>query len=337
MTVNLLDILPYIDNDSLTYSSMFKNLYTPIFTLLLTLGVSAQELTIPQLSQYIADNPFIMSPTYAGIGDHIKVRLTGLTQWVGIEDAPDTQTLAADARIGNRSGIGMLLYNDSNGETKQRGSRLTFAHHLTLNRYDDIFLSFGISYNFNQFRIDVENFRDSNGQLPTDDKSTTNHNFDLGFLYRYNKFYITLNASNILNKNLEQFNPVFEPNTLRNYYAYAGYSISKSKNSKLEIEPSVFFQWFESDGRSVTDLNTKFRFHDFEDYYYVGLTYRFLNDQIGKPLYIAPIAGLKKSNFYFGYSYQVITNEILGYSSGTHVLTVGMDLFQGLSNCRCMY
>nr|WP_298923476.1 type IX secretion system membrane protein PorP/SprF [uncultured Allomuricauda sp.] len=316
---------------------MFKKLLSSIFIFTLTLGVAAQELTIPQLSQYIADNPFLMSPTYAGIGDHIKVRLNGLTQWVGIEDAPDTQTLAADARIGNRSGVGMLMYNDSNGETKQRGARVSFAHHLTLNRYDDIFLSFGISYNFNQFRIDVENFRDNNGQLPTDDKSTTNHNFDIGFLYRLNKFYVTLNASNVLNKDLEQFNPVFEPNTLRNYYAYAGYSISKNKNSKLEIEPSVFFQWFESDGRSVTDLNAKFRFHDFEDYYYVGLTYRFLNDQVGKPLYIAPIAGLKKSDFYFGYSYQVITNEILGYSSGTHVLTVGLDLFQGISNCRCMY
>lgn len=316
---------------------MLKKLCTSIFILSLTIGVTAQELTIPQLSQYIADNPFLMSPTYAGIGDHIKVRLNGLTQWVGIEDAPDTQTLAADARIGNRSGIGMLMYNDSNGETKQRGARVSFAHHLTLNRYDDIFLSFGISYNFNQFRIDVENFRDNNGQLPTDDKSTTNHNFDIGFLYRLNKFYVTLNASNVLNKDLAQFNPVFEPNTLRNYYAYAGYSISKNKNSKLEIEPSVFFQWFESDGRSVTDVNAKFRFHDFEDYYYVGLTYRFLNDQVGKPLYIAPIAGLKKSDFYFGYSYQVITNEILGYSSGTHVLTVGLDLFQGISNCRCMY
>ncbi|TXN37656.1 type IX secretion system membrane protein PorP/SprF [Flagellimonas hymeniacidonis] len=337
MTVNLLDILPYTDNDSLTYNIMFKKLLSSIFIFTLTLGVAAQELTIPQLSQYIADNPFLMSPTYAGIGDHIKVRLNGLTQWVGIEDAPDTQTLAADARIGNRSGIGMLMYNDSNGETKQRGARVSFAHHLILNRYDDIFLSFGISYNFNQFRIDVENFVDNNGQLPTDDKSTTNHNFDLGFLYRLNKFYITLNASNILNKDLAQFNPVFEPNTLRNYYAYAGYSISKNKNSKLELEPSVFFQWFESDGRSVTDVNAKFRFHDFEDYYYVGLTYRFLNDQIGKPLYIAPIAGLKKSDFYFGYSYQVITNEILGYSSGTHVLTVGLDLFQGISNCRCMY
>ncbi len=313
-----------------------KNHLTILFLLLAFFG-RGQELTIPQLSQYIADNPFIMSPTYAGIGDHIKVRLNGLTQWVGIEDAPDTQTLAADARIGNRSGIGMLLYNDSNGETKQRGSRVSFAHHLTLDRYDDIFLSFGISYNFNQFRIDVENFTDFNGQLPTDDKSTTNHNFDIGVLYRYGKFYFSANASNLLNKDLTQFNPVFEPNTLRNYYAYTGYSIKKNKNSKFEIEHSEFFQWFESDGRSVTDLNAKFRFHDFEDYYYVGLTYRFLNDQYGEPLYIAPIAGLKKSNFYFGYSYQVITNEILGYSTGTHVLTVGMDLFQGLSNCRCTY
>ena len=316
---------------------MFKKLCTPILILFLAFSGRSQELTIPQLSQYIADNPFIMAPTYAGIGDHIKVRLNGLTQWVGIEDAPDTQTLAADARVGNRSGIGMLLYNDSNGETKQRGSRVSFAHHLTLNRYDDIFLSFGISYNFNQFRIDVENFTEFNGQLPTDDRATTNHNFDIGVLYRYDKFYFSVNASNLLNKDLTQFNPVFEPNTLRNYYVYTGYSFMKNKNSKLEVEPSVFFQWFENDGRSVTDLNAKFRFHDFEDYYYLGLTYRFLNDQLGEPLYIAPIAGLKKSNFYFGYSYQVITNEILGYSTGTHVLTVGMDLFQGLSNCRCTY
>jgi len=313
---------------------------TPILFLLFLFALVArgQELTIPQLSQYIADNPFLMSPTYAGIGDHIKVRLNGLTQWVGIEDAPDTQTLAADARIGNRSGIGMVLFNDSNGNTRQRGARVSFAHHLTLDRYDDEFLSFGLSYNFNQFRIDTENFVPSNGQIITDDRATTNHNFDMGILYRKDKYYISLNASNILPKNsLVDFNPINEPNTLRNYYLYTGYSFMKNKNSKLEFEPSVFFQWFESDGRSVTDLNAKFRFHNFEDYYYLGLTYRFLNDQLGEPLYIAPIAGLKKNNFYFGYSYQIITNEILGYSQGTHVLTVGMDLFQGISNCRCTY
>ncbi|WP_297705775.1 type IX secretion system membrane protein PorP/SprF [uncultured Eudoraea sp.] len=296
---------------------------------------NAQELTLPQLSQYLADNPFVVSPTYAGIGDYIKVRINGLTQWVGIKDAPDTQSLAADGRVGNRSGVGMILYNDSNGETKQRGARLSFAHHLTLDRYEDEFLSFGLSYNFNQFRIDIENF-DGLDPSVTDDRSTTNHNFDVGILYRKDKFYASLNASNLLDKDLSKFNPISEPNELRNYYLYTGYRFSKKK-SNFEIEPSIFFQWFESDGRSVTDLNAKFRWYDFEDYYYAGVTYRFLNDQIGSPLYIAPLVGLKKSNFYFGYSYQIILNEILGFSTGTHVITIGVDLFQGISNCRCTY
>ncbi len=308
-----------------------------LFLLLNALLIQGQELTIPQLSQYLADNPFVMSPTYAGIGDHIKIRINGLTQWVGIEDAPDTQSLAADARLGNRSGLGMLLYNDSNGETKQRGARVSFAHHLTIDRYDDEFLSFGVSYNFNQFRIDIQNFTDNNDPNVTDDRSTTNHNFDIGLMYRKDKFYISANASNVLPKDLTKFDTQFEPNKLRNYYVYTGYRYSKSKNSDFEIEPSVFFQWFESDGRSVTDINTKFRWYDFEDYYYAGITYRFLNDQIGDPLYIAPIVGLKKNNFYFGYSYQVILNEILGYSTGTHVVTLGVDIFQGLSNCRCSF
>ncbi|WP_239986544.1 MULTISPECIES: PorP/SprF family type IX secretion system membrane protein [Arenibacter] len=308
------------------------------FVILCAFNVNGQELNSPQLSQYLADNPFVLSPTYAGIGDHVKIRLNGLAQWVGIKDAPRTQSLAADMRLGEKSGIGLFLYNDSNGYTKQQGARISFAHHLTLNRYEDEFLSFGISYNFNQFRLNVEEFIDA-GFDPgvTDDRSTSNHNFDIGLLYRKNSFYFSVNASNVINKDVYIFDPIYEPNKLRNFYAYTGYRYKKSRNSNMEIEPSLLYKIFESDGRSEADLNLKFRWYDFEDYYYAGVTYRFLNDQIGRPLYIAPLAGLKKSNFYFGYSYQIILNEILGYSTGTHVVTIGVDLFQGISNCRCTY
>ena len=154
-------------------------------------------------------------------------------------------------------------------------------------------------------------------------------------MYRINKFYASLNASNLLDKNLTSFNPLFEPNQLRNYYLFTGYRYSKNKNSRLEYEPSVLYKRFESDGRSETDFNLKVRVYNFEDYFYGGLNYRFLNDQIGKPLYIAPFMGFKKNNFYFAYSVQVILNEILAYSYGTHVITVGVDLFQGISNCGC--
>ncbi|MEQ5792368.1 type IX secretion system membrane protein PorP/SprF [Muricauda sp. NFXS6] len=301
--------------------------------------VKGQELTIPQLSQYLSDNPFLMSPSFAGIGNYVKVRMNGVTQWVGIKDAPDTQSLSADVRLGNRSGIGMVIYNDSNGETKQRGGKVSFAHHLTIDKYDDHYFSFALSFNLNQIRFDIENFDQEASTDPAiiNDRSSSNPNFDIGALYRRGGFYLSLNASNILNKEFEKFNPVFEPNTLRNYYLYSGYKFRKSRITDFEIEPSVFFQYFENDGRSITDVNTKFKWYDFLDYYYAGITYRFLNDQLGSPLYIAPVIGLKKGDFYFGYSYQVIMNEILGYSKGTHVVTLGIDLFQGISNCTCTY
>lgn len=296
-----------------------------------------QELTIPQLSQYLSDNPFVMSPAFAGIGNFVKVRMNGLTQWVGIKDAPDTQSVSADVRLGNRSGIGMVIYNDSNGETKQRGGKVSFAHHLTIDKYEEQYLSLALSFNLNQFRIDIENFEANNDMAIVDDRSSSNPNFDFGTLYRLGGFYLSLNVSNILNKDFKKFNPIFEPNTLRNYYAYAGYQYKKHRRDNFEIEPSVFFQYFENDGRSITDINTKFKWYDFLDYYYAGFTYRFLNDQFGSPLYVAPVIGLKKGDFYFGYSYQVIMNEILGYSGGTHVVTLGIDLFQGVSNCSCTY
>jgi len=282
-----------------------------------------------------------MSPAYAGIGNYVKVRMNGLSQWVGIPDAPDTQSLSADVRLGNRSGIGMVLYNDSNGETKQRGGKISFAHHLTINKYDDHYFSMALSFNLNQIRIDIENFVDpepgNTDPGVVDDRSSSNPNFDLGTLYRKGSFYLSLNVSNILNKDFSKFDFLYEPNILRNYYLYTGYKFRKNSRADFEIEPSAFFQYFESDGRSISDLNVKFRLYDFLDYYYAGITYRFLNDQVGQPLYVAPILGLKKGDFYFGYSYQVILNEILGYSSGTHVVTLGIDLFQGISNCSCTF
>ena len=44
---------------------------------------------------------------------------------------------------------------------------------------------------------------------------------------------------------------------------------------------------------------------------------------------------LHSNNFYFGYSYQVNTNELLPYNSGTHMVSLGFDFLQGLSNCPC--
>lgn len=300
----------------------------------------AQELNLPAWTQYLSDNDFVVSPTYAGIGDNFKVRANGLTQWVGIKNAPDNQALYADFRIANQSGVGLSMYNDRNGNTRQKGIKFSFAHHLILDYTSKQYFSFGMSYNINSFRIDIENFQPTE-EIPivdpsiTDDRSVTNHNFDVGLLYRYNRFYFSLNANNILDKKIDEFTG-FEPNRLLNFQAYTGY-VFTSKNSKdVEFEPSVFYQRFNSDGRSATDINFKYRkFNRVGNYYWAGASYRFLNDQFFKPLNIGPMAGVMMNRLYFAYSYQITINDLSRFNSGTHSITIGLDFLQGISNCAC--
>ena len=134
---------------------------------------------------------------------------------------------------------------------------------------------------------------------------------------------------------MDDFNG-FEPNTLMNYQIYTGYIIKSNSNKDVEFEPSVFYQMFGSDRRSSTDLNFKYRkFTKGDDYYWIGASYRFLNDQPMKPLNIGPMAGIMKSKIYFAYSYQITVNDLASYNSGTHMITIGLDFLQGISDCPC--
>ena len=301
-----------------------------------------QELNLPVWTQYLADNNFVVSPTYAGIGDNLKIRANGLTQWVGIKDAPDNQSLYADFRISNQSGIGLSLYNDRNGYTIQTGAKFSFAHHIILDYKTRQYLSFGISYNINSFKIDISKFN-TTYEVPildpavTDNRANSNNNFDVGILYRYKGFFFSFNANNILNKNIDKFSGIdLEPNLLLNYQVYSGYTFKTPQTNKVEFEPSMFYQLFSSDKRSATDVNFKVRkFGRNDDYIWAGLSYRFLNDQFLKPLNVGPMFGFLKSNFYFGYSYQITMNELSAYNSGTHVVTIGLDFFRGISDCPC--
>ena len=305
---------------------MKKYIYIAIFAL--TFVANSQELKLLPFSQYLFENPFVISPAYAGVDDVHKLRLSGVTQWLGLKNAPSTQTLSYDTRFSERSGAGIIMYNDKNGNTKQIGVQLSYAHHLTINDSNDQYISLGISYKFNHLKIDTDNF--DNGTGPIDPnigagKSVSNHNFEFGALYRIESFFVSINASNILNKNLKDFDDVLEPNKIRNYYLYTGYTFD-SDNEEYQYEPSIYFKYFEADGRSVTDLNFKARKLIDEGYIWAGINTRFINDQSFEPLSISPLIGLNKKDFYVGYGFQLNINEASAFnSSGTHLITLGYN------------
>jgi type IX secretion system PorP/SprF family membrane protein len=286
---------------------------------------NAQEFKLTPYTQYLVENPFLISPAYAGDSEMNRLRLTSAFQWVGLSNAPNTQTLSYDAHILERSGVGGVIYVDRNGNTSQIGGQLSFAHHLTINSANEQYISFGLSYKFTQFKIDVSDFEN-----PNDDPniganvSSHNSNFDAAFLYKLEGFYFSFNASNILNKNVKVFDES-EPKKLRNYYIYTGY-VFELQEGLWELEPSLYFKYFESDTRSISDINIKAKKMTDDGYFWAGFSTRFLNDQSFEPLAIVPLLGLKKKDFYVGYAFQYNINEANELNhGGTHMLTLGYD------------
>ncbi|WBX77942.1 type IX secretion system membrane protein PorP/SprF [Tenacibaculum ovolyticum] len=307
-----------------------KKILITISIVIFSVKLVAQEINLPQYISHMADNPFLISPSYAGIGPGLQIRLNGVSQWIGVEGAPDTQSLVVEARIADRFGGGITVFNDKNGATSQKGVKLSLASHLTLSDFHDSFLSFGLSYNFTQFGIDTSN--NNSGQTVAN-RSVTNSNFDIGMLYRYERFSISLNANNILNKKVENLT-TNEPEALRRFTVYSSYVLARIRNN-IEIEPSMFVEYYEADKRSRTDMNIKVRKGINDGYVWAGLSYTFLNDQFFVPNAIAPLLGIKKDNLYMSYGFSINMNETQDFNYGTHMITLGFDYERRPSLARC--
>lgn len=309
-----------------------KKLFPLFIALFLNFMTNAQEVNLPQYLNYMGDNPFAITPAYVGIGSGLRIRLNGLSQWVGIKNAPQTQSLSIENRIGEQFGGGLVVFKDSNGNTSQQGVKLTFASHLILSEINESFLSFGLTYSYIQFNINAFNFQDLDGGLANNFNLGTS-NFGVSFLYRFNNYSVSLNASNLLDKD-DRFFTSGEPLQLRKYSFFNSYVFTRFSGD-IEFEPSVFVEYFESDKRSRTDINMKIRKKTNNGYIWAGVSYNFLNDQFLKPNTIAPLVGLKKGNFYASYGFGINTNITQNFNAGSHMITLGFDFVRRQSAARC--
>ena len=149
---------------------------------------------IPVYSDYLSDNYYLIHPSMAGASNCAKIRLTARKQWFGQQDAPELQTLSFNGRVGEKSGAGIIIFNDKNGYHSQKGVKLSFAHHIMFSR-DEIDLnqlSFGVSAGLIQNQLDETSFLQSGvfdptvfGQIQKD----SYFNVDIGASYNYLDFY----------------------------------------------------------------------------------------------------------------------------------------------------
>ncbi len=324
---------------------MYNKLKFLLLVLFIQLTSNAQE-GVPVYSDYLTDNYYLIHPSMAGAANCDKLRLTGRKQWFDQEDAPELQTLSFNGRISEKSGAGIIVFNDKNGYHSQKGVKLTYAHHLLFSR-DEIDLnqlSFGMSAGFIQSQLDETTFTDYDPIVFGQVQKSSYFNVDLGMSYNFLNFYAHATVQGAIETRRALYSD-FESNNLRKYLLSAGYVFGNTET--FLWEPSILFQLIDRTKEKLVDFNIKVHKELSVGTIWGGLSYRrsiegaqFLTSagvSSQKLQYITPILGFNYKNVMLAYTYSKVSGPVLFDTGGYHQITLGMDLFckRERYDCHC--
>lgn len=324
-------------------------MYTKLKLLSLVLFIQfvskAQE-GIPVYSDYLTDNYYLLHPSMAGAANCDKLRMTGRKQWFGQEDAPELQTISFTSRVGEKSGAGIILFNDKNGYHSQKGLKLTYAHHLMFSR-DEIDLnqlSFGISAGFIQSQLDETTFIDYDPIVFSQVQKSAYFNVDFGMSYNFLNFYAHATVQGAIETRRSLYSE-FESNNLRKYLLSVGYVFGNKET--ILWEPSVLFQLIDRTKEKLVDFNIKVHKELPIGTIWGGLSYRRSFEGAEyltttgvanqKLQYITPFLGFNYKNVMVAYTYSKVSGPVLFDTGGYHQITLGMNLFckRERYDCHC--
>jgi len=230
--------------------------FTIVF-LYLTLIADAQPLARFNLYPF---NPNFANPAATGLINCLLMNCTDMHQWVGINDAPNIQTLSIQK--GNqfsgskKHGLGANLIRDMNGPSKCLGGELLYSFHVLIGRDKETWLGFGLSGNIENRKLDESGFSPIYDPLVTGETVwEIAYNASCGIYLHNNRYFAGFAVYNLL--------PVNTTLGLgyggdRYCFSFQGGYLSNIRSSSLQIRSSVQG----SIGKDIYqfDLNNNFRF-----------------------------------------------------------------------------
>ncbi len=317
-----------------------------LLVLLIISQFSFSQEGIAVYSDYFSDNLYLLHPSMAGAANCAKLRVTARQQWFGQKDAPALQTASFNTRIGDQSGVGIIVYNDRNGYHSQRGAQVTYAHHIMFSRseVDLNQLSFGMSAGMSQRQLDETSFLQFDPIVGGVIQREAYFNVDVGASYNYLDFYSHFTIKNALPSKRDLYTDV-ESNNLMKFLFSAGYVFGDSE--KIQWEPSFLFQYTDKTKEKTIDANLK-AYKDLEfGKLWAGVSYRRSFDAARftsggvtanqRLQYITPVLGVNYKNFMFAYTYSYLLGNVNFDQGGFHQITLGLNLFckREKYDCNC--
>jgi type IX secretion system PorP/SprF family membrane protein len=294
-----------------------------IFALILPTLLNSQQL--PQFTQYMF-NTIAINPAYAGVKGKMNISFLNRNQWVGVNGAPVTQTLAVHSGIpGSKVGVGLSLIHDKLGYENNTFIYADFSYTIDFER--DYKLSFGIKAGMNKYGLENELLTnpDAIGDQYLDNIfNDWKPNIGLGLFYRNEEWFLGVSSPRLFE---------FKNNSGIEYLSIERVSYYINGGYLLEFNPQLYFKptflvKFTNGAPPSVDLTANFLFND---KFWTGLSYR-LGDALGGYISLQATDNMK-----FGYAYEFVTSDISPYTSGSHEMFISYEFNFPRPKCKCKH
>lgn len=292
---------------------------TLVIALSTTINVSAQQ--DPQYTQYMY-NTMSVNPAYAGSKGHTVITALGRMQWVGVDGAPNTQTLSYDTPLGYSGvGLGVNLTNDAIGPANEIYLDVNVSY--TVRTTEEGNLSFGLKLGGRHLSVDWDKglVRNVNDKRLQGDISKFLPTIGAGIYYYTDKWYLGGAVPNILRTTHydDSFNGGDTAEERMHFFFIGGYVFDLSENTKFK--PAILTKVVNGAPLSL-DVSANFLFNE---KFNAGLAWRWDDS-------ISALLGLQATeNLHIGFAYDLTTSNYSNYNSGTYELMIRWEIFKELA------
>lgn len=296
-----------------------KHLCTLIFLVQILINANAQQ--DPQYTQYMY-NTMSVNPAYAGSSGHTIINALARTQWVGVEGAPDTQTLSFDTSLGfSGVGLGINLTNDRIGPANEFFLDINASY--TVRTSDEGNLAFGLKLGVRHLNVDW-----NKGLVKDqDDKSLTGNinrflpTIGAGIYYYTSNWYLGTAIPNFINTDHydDSNNGGDIAKERMHLFLIGGYVFDL--NESIKFKPAFLTKIVNGAPLSL-DVSANFLFNEKLT---AGIAWRWDDS-------ISALIGLQASkNLHIGLAYDLTTSNYSNYNSGTYELMIKWEIFKELA------
>lgn len=284
-------------------------MFSMMLVALMTETVMGQQQVM--FTQYMF-NGLAINPAYAGHAGALSATALTRHQWVGVDGAPNTQTLSVHTPITkNKIAVGALIYRDQIGLTTETGLIGSYAYRINFGKGN---LSMGMQFGFSDYRNNQANANQGSVLTPDDyaNAQATKPNIGAGFFYSTERFYLGVSSPFLLNNKIETADDPVEQ--IRHLYAMSGFVVDLNRH--LKLKPSVLLKAVQGAPLEM-DFSAMLLI---EDRVWVGLAYRSF-DSIDFLLELQ-----LSSKFRLGYAYDYSVTALNTVNSGSHELMLNYIL-----------